>query len=77
MPAGVTDPNYKPGPGRLGNLTVIQLHALEKFKKEVKDEGWFDEERMDDELMLRSVPISLLGSSFVVRQDFSAHDAGG
>ncbi|KAK0238856.1 CRAL-TRIO domain-containing protein [Armillaria nabsnona] len=53
MPAGVTDPNYKPGPGRLGNLTVIQLHALEKFKKEVRDEGWFDEERMDDELMLR------------------------
>ncbi|KAK0188926.1 CRAL-TRIO domain-containing protein [Armillaria mellea] len=53
MPAGVTDPNYKPGPGRLGNLTVIQLHALEKFKKEVRDEDWFDEERMDDELMLR------------------------
>lgn len=53
MPAGVTDPNYRPGPGRLGNLTIAMLHSLEKFKKEVKDEGWFVEERMDDELMLR------------------------
>lgn len=43
MPDGVTDPNYKPLPGRLGNLTVTQLHALQKFKKELQDEGIFVE----------------------------------
>jgi hypothetical protein len=53
MPDGVTNPNYKPLPGRLGNLTVIQLHILEKFKKELKDEGHFVEERMDDAMLLR------------------------
>ncbi|KAG6845858.1 hypothetical protein H0H87_002549 [Tephrocybe sp. NHM501043] len=53
MPAGVTDPNYKPLPGRLGNLTVMQLHALEKLKKELIAEGIFEEERMDDALLLR------------------------
>lgn len=29
----------KPLPGRLGNLTVVQQHALEKFKKELQQEG--------------------------------------
>ncbi|KAG5645791.1 hypothetical protein DXG03_005328 [Asterophora parasitica] len=53
MPAGVTDPNYKPLPGRLGNLTVTQQHALEKFKKELIEEGIFVEERMNDALLLR------------------------
>jgi len=53
MPEGVTDPNYKPLPGRLGNLTVIQQHTLEKFKKELIEEGIFVEERMDDALLLR------------------------
>ena len=55
MPAGVTDPNYRPAPGRLGNLTVVQLHTLEKLKKELKEEGLFVEERMDDAMLLRSV----------------------
>ncbi|KAG6830200.1 hypothetical protein H0H92_001787 [Tricholoma furcatifolium] len=53
MPPGVTNPNYKPLPGRLGNLTVMQLHALEKFKKELIEEGIFVEERMDDAFLLR------------------------
>ncbi|PPQ81318.1 hypothetical protein CVT26_014433 [Gymnopilus dilepis] len=55
MPPGVTDPNYRPEPGRLGNLTVTQQHTLEKFKKELQEEGWFVEERMDDATLLRSV----------------------
>ncbi|KAF9259914.1 hypothetical protein L218DRAFT_963167 [Marasmius fiardii PR-910] len=53
MPAGVTNPDYKPLPGRLGNLTQLQLHALEKLKKELKEEGHFVEERMNDATLLR------------------------
>lgn len=53
LPPGVTDPNYVPMPGRLGNLTVPQQHALEKIKKEVQDEGAFVPERMDDATLLR------------------------
>ncbi|PPR00480.1 hypothetical protein CVT24_004535 [Panaeolus cyanescens] len=53
MPEGVTDPNYQPQPGRLGNLTVTQLHTLEKLKKELQEEGIFDEKRMDDAMLLR------------------------
>ena len=55
MPEGVTDPNYHPLPGRLGNLTIPQQHALEKFKKELQDEGRFVPERMDDATLLRYV----------------------
>ena len=57
MPDSVTNPNYRPLPGRLGNLTVIQLHTLEKFKKELKEEGHFVEERMDDAMLLRWGPL--------------------
>jgi hypothetical protein len=53
MPEGITDPNYRPLPGQLGNLTVVQQHALEKFKKELIDEGVFVKERMDDAFLLR------------------------
>ncbi|KAI0315350.1 CRAL-TRIO domain-containing protein [Amylostereum chailletii] len=53
FPAGVTDPNWKPLPGRLGNLTVPQQHALETLKKELQDEGAFVEDRMDDATLLR------------------------
>jgi hypothetical protein len=53
MPEGVTDPNYKPLPGRLGNLTVMQQHTLEKFKKELQDEGLFVPDRMADATLLR------------------------
>jgi hypothetical protein len=60
MPAGVTDPNYHPAPGRLGNLTVTQLHTLEKLKKELKEEGHFVEERMTDAMLLRCVQFSAI-----------------
>ena len=53
MPPGVTDPNYKPLPGRLGNLTVLQLHTLDTLKKQLKEENHFVEERMDDATLLR------------------------
>ncbi|KIK59938.1 hypothetical protein GYMLUDRAFT_244713 [Collybiopsis luxurians FD-317 M1] len=48
------DPNYKPLPGRLGNLTVPQQHALDMFKKELQEEGVFVEDRMDDATLLRA-----------------------
>ncbi|KAI0751682.1 CRAL-TRIO domain-containing protein [Daedaleopsis nitida] len=53
MPDGVTDPNYKPLPGRLGNLTVPQQYALEKLKKELQQENKFVPERHDDATLLR------------------------
>ena len=53
MPPGVTDPNYRPLPGRLGNLTVMMLHTLQKLKQELIDDGYFVEERMDDATLLR------------------------
>lgn len=53
LPEGVTNPNYKPPPGRLGNLTIPQQHALEKLKKEIHNEGAFVPERMDDAMFLR------------------------
>lgn len=55
MPEGVTDPNYKPLPGRLGNLTVAQLHALDTLRKQLQDEGHFVPERMHDAALLRCV----------------------
>jgi hypothetical protein len=33
LPEGITDSTWKPLPGRVGNLTVIQQHTLTKFKK--------------------------------------------
>ncbi|KZV73596.1 hypothetical protein PENSPDRAFT_648746 [Peniophora sp. CONT] len=53
MPEGVTDPNWKPEPGRVGNLTIPQQHALETLKKELEAEGKFVPERMDDPTLLR------------------------
>ncbi|KAF9255720.1 hypothetical protein L218DRAFT_312430 [Marasmius fiardii PR-910] len=49
----MTDSTYTPPPGRLGNLTEEQKEALERLKKELKDEGAFVEERMDDATLLR------------------------
>ncbi|KAF9050959.1 hypothetical protein BDZ89DRAFT_1056865 [Hymenopellis radicata] len=46
-------PDYQPPPGRLGNLSIPQQHTLDKLKKEIKQEGWFIEERMDDSTLLR------------------------
>ena len=55
MPPGVTDPNYKPLPGRLGNLSVPQQHALDTLKAQLREESHFVEERMDDATLLRLV----------------------
>ena len=54
LPPGITDPNYSPLPGRLGNLTVPQQHALERIRKELQEEDVFVPERMDDAALLRS-----------------------
>jgi hypothetical protein len=59
MPPDITNPNYKPLPGRLGNLTVPQQHALDTLKQQLKDEQVFVEERMDDAALLK-----LAGSRF-------------
>ncbi|KAJ7274579.1 CRAL-TRIO domain-containing protein [Mycena haematopus] len=55
LPEGITDPNYKPPPGRLGNLTIPQQHALEKLKKELIAEEIYieNEPRMNDATLLR------------------------
>lgn len=63
MPEGVTDPTYRPLPGQLGNMTMTQVHTLDKFKKELKADGKFVEERMSDQTLLR-YPLVLL--SFVL-----------
>ena len=55
MPEGVTDPNWKPQEGRVGNLSVPHQIALEKFKDELKRAGIFDEARMDDAMLLRYI----------------------
>ncbi|KAH0839514.1 hypothetical protein J3R83DRAFT_372 [Lanmaoa asiatica] len=55
LPEGITDPNYKPLPGRLGNLTIPQQHALDTLKRQLVDEGHFVPERMDDATLLRCV----------------------
>ncbi|KAG1731968.1 CRAL-TRIO domain-containing protein [Suillus paluster] len=55
MPDGITDPNFRPLPGRVGNLTVPQQHALQTLKNQLHDEGHFVQERMDDPMLLRYV----------------------
>ena len=55
LPEGITDPNYKPLPGRLGNLTPGQQHALDTLRQQLVDEGHFVPERMDDATLLRYV----------------------
>lgn len=57
MPDGITDPNYHPLPGRVGNLTVPQQHALQTLKTQLQDEGHFVPERMDDAMLLRYVTL--------------------
>ena len=57
---GVTDVNYHPLPGYVGNLTGAQLQTLDKLKEELKDQGLFVKERMDDAMLLRWPPYFLL-----------------
>jgi len=49
----VTVSGYKPPPGRLGNLVGPQESILEELKKQLKEEGDFVEERMDDAALLK------------------------
>ena len=49
----VTNPNYHPLPGRVGNLTEVQQQTLDKLREELKDEGHFVKKRMDDAMLLR------------------------
>ena len=67
MPAGVTDPNYRPPPGRLGNLTQGQQAALDTFRKQIQDEGWFVPERMDDAMLLRCARLAIAGAPLCPR----------
>jgi len=53
MPEGVTDSDYKPLPGRLGNLTRDQQTKLDELRKILQDEGIYVEGRMDDAVLLR------------------------
>nr|CAG8608048.1 6150_t:CDS:1 [Entrophospora candida]CAG8612536.1 8080_t:CDS:1 [Entrophospora candida] len=39
--------------GHLGNLSPQQAEALEQFRQELKDEGVFNEDRHDDDYLLR------------------------
>jgi len=44
---------WTPPPGSLGNLSIPQNHTLEKFRKELQDNGHFDEKRHHDAFLLR------------------------
>ncbi|TFK28617.1 hypothetical protein FA15DRAFT_685231 [Coprinopsis marcescibilis] len=48
------DTNYVPLPGYVGNLTDAQRQCLDRLKRELKEEGKFVEERMDDAMLLRA-----------------------
>lgn len=50
---GVPDSNYHPLPGHVGNLTEVQLHALDTLKEELKAKGHYVKERMSDAMLLR------------------------
>lgn len=60
MPPGVTNPDYKPPPGRLGNLTQSELKALETLRQRLQQhqpqdeyDFVFDPVRMNDAMLLR------------------------
>lgn len=75
LPEGITDPNYKPLPGRLGNLTPAQQHALDTLKRQLVDEGHFVPERMDDATLLRFVrgPCTRIDLHTPINVDVGAH----
>ncbi|THU80020.1 hypothetical protein K435DRAFT_832070 [Dendrothele bispora CBS 962.96] len=49
----IKNPNWKPEPGHVGNLTEEQQKALDELKEEIKKAGAWVEERMDDAMVLR------------------------
>ncbi|KAG8995781.1 cytosolic factor, phosphatidylinositol/phosphatidylcholine transfer protein [Tulasnella sp. JGI-2019a] len=46
-------PPADPLSGRVGHLSIAQQHTLDKFRKELQDEGFFVPERHDDPTLLR------------------------
>lgn len=50
---GVPNSDYHPLPGRVGNLTEVQLYTVNKLKEDLKENGHFVEERMNDAMLLR------------------------
>jgi len=46
-------PPADPLAGRVGHLSVIQQHTLDKFRTELQAEGWLVPERHDDATLLR------------------------
>lgn len=67
---------WKPAPGRMGNLNEAQSKALETLKTQIKDEGWFVEDRMDDPMLLRCAlpqPSQIVAPTNTGASDFSAH----
>ena len=48
-----TDTEYRPLPGRIGNLSQSQEETLERFREDLKAGGHFVPERMDDATLLR------------------------
>ncbi|TDL15807.1 hypothetical protein BD410DRAFT_796010 [Rickenella mellea] len=80
---GKTDSTYVPPPGRLGNLSIPQNHALEKFRTQLKEDGLYVEERMDDATLLRflrarkwDVPLAkkMLAEAEQWRKDFGVDE---
>lgn len=69
MPEGISDPEYKPAEGHLGNLTVQQQHILQKFRKQLEEEGLYVPERHDDTNLLRYDPSM---ARWVLLADFGA-----
>jgi len=53
MPPAPAPPPVDPLSGRVGHLSIPQQHTLDKFRKELQDEGHFVPERHDDPTLLR------------------------
>ncbi|KAF8905856.1 CRAL-TRIO domain-containing protein [Gymnopilus junonius] len=45
--------DWHPEPGHIGNLSSEQAFILQRFKEEIKADGAWNEERMDDAMLLR------------------------
>ena len=74
LPAGgVTVVNYHPLPGHVGNLTRVQLQTLDKLKEELKVQGLFVEERMDDAMLLRWPLCFCLSLLFLLLNEIVRH----
>ena len=71
----VTDVNYHPLPGYVGNLTGAQLQNLDKLKEELKDHV-FVKERMDDVMLLWPSNFFYASHSYCTRKFDHKRNAG-